>query len=339
MLTGNSSVLVFDVGGTSLRAGIFDSLEGRLLCSLKRRTPNRWCLKAEDRIEMYRVLFESMHKMGVEVSRGFKPDKVAVAFPGSLNERGQVVKAPAIHGEQTGTPFPLGEELAELWPERRVYLLNDVTAAGYAQVAEGARDFCMVTVSSGVGNKFFISGRPAWGQGGRGGEIGHWKISLDPYAPICDCGERGHLGALASGRGVLGGVRRRALEDRRGFSDSYLGLICTEPDRIDNPSIVQAFLRDDRWTRKCIIEAGGLLGRALGLMHTCTGTERFIIFGGFALALGEKYRQILVEEARKSCWSLGQDWNHMIELGKHQDKQGLLGAGYFANLLDTEVAV
>jgi len=48
---------------------------------------------------------------------------------------------------------------------------------------------------------------------------------------------------------------------------------------------------------------------------------------GFALALGEGYRQQLVAAARDSCWRLGQDWENMIVLGDADDTAGLFGAG------------
>ena len=61
------------------------------------------------------------------------------------------------------------------------------------------------------------------------------------------------------------------------------------------------------------------------------GIERFVIFGGFGTALGEKYRKLLVASAQRDCWSSGQDWDQMIELGAADDDSGLLGAGRFAH--------
>jgi glucokinase len=62
-------------------------------------------------------------------------------------------------------------------------------------------------------------------------------------------------------------------------------------------------------------------------IHVALGIERFVIVGGFALALGEGYRQQLVRAAQDSCWNLGQDWGTMIALGEADDTAGLLGAG------------
>ena len=77
-------------------------------------------------------------------------------------------------------------------------------------------------------------------------------------------------------------------------------------------------------------EGARLLGRALAGIHTATGVERFIVFGGFALALGEGYRRELARAAAEACWDLGQAWDRLIELGCHGDDHGLIGAAHFA---------
>ena len=232
---------------------------------------------------------------------------------------------------QLRRPFPLAARARESWPGSEVVVLNDVTAAGYAAVADGLRDFCIVTVSSGVGNKIFVNGEPALGAGGRGGEIGHWRVSREPDAPICDCGEQGHLGAMASGRGVLHTVHRRAEEDRRGFTSSLLGVEAAgEASEVDNPAIARSFHRKNPWTTAIIREAAGCLAGALALVHAAIGVECFLIFGGFAIALGDEYLRLLADEAGARCWKLGQDWTKMIRPGRFADDSGLIGAGYFA---------
>ena len=53
-----------------------------------------------------------------------------------------------------------------------------------------------------------------------------------------------------------------------------------------------------------------------------------MLTGGFATALGEEYRALLVERARQCTWEVGQDWDAMIELGQEVD--GLTGAAVYA---------
>jgi glucokinase len=91
---------------------------------------------------------------------------------------------------------------------------------------------------------------------------------------------------------------------------------------------VAAFLAGDPLAQQAIALAAAPLGHALAFVHASVGTERFIITGGFATAMGECYRRLLVTAAAAATWNIGQDWEAMIELGDERD--GLLGAGAYA---------
>ena len=91
-------------------------------------------------------------------------------------------------GGAIGAPVPLHGELRELWPEASIVLMNDVTAAGYRYLRDPDENLCVITVSSGIGHKVFIDGKPALGPSGRGGEIGHWRMDDSPGSPRCECG-------------------------------------------------------------------------------------------------------------------------------------------------------
>jgi glucokinase len=98
---------------------------------------------------------------------------------------------------------------------------------------------------------------------------------------------------------------------------------------LTNADIVTAFRSGDAWTAALIRKVALPLGQMLAAVHLGMGVERFVIIGGFALALGEQYRLELVRSAVNCGWLMGQDWNSMIELGKPDDNAGLLGAGRF----------
>jgi glucokinase len=207
-------------------------------------------------------------------------------------------------------------------------VVNDVTAAGYRYLSRPDDDLCMVTVSSGIGHKVFLHGRPVLGPHGRGGEIGHVRVDFSDDAPICDCGGRGHLGAVASGRGSRFQVSRLAALAPAAFARSQLGRqVGAHVDRVDNAAIVQAFHREDPWTVGLLRRMAQPLGQVLATVHATLGIERFVIVGGFALALGPAYRVLLAEAAASCCWALGGNWDEMIELGQADDDAGLIGAG------------
>jgi glucokinase len=126
---------------------------------------------------------------------------------------------------------------------------------------------------------------------------------------------------------VLLAARRLAEEDAEGFAQS---LLAGSSRPIENADIVDAFRRGDAWTVRLIHQAAHPLGQTLAAIHTALGIERFVIIGGFALALGEGYRKELTDVAAGCCWRLGEDWNAMLSLGEPDDLMGLLGAGRYA---------
>ena len=188
-----------------------------------------------------------------------------------------------------------------------------------------------MTVSSGIGHKVFAHGRPVVGPHGRGGEIGHLRIDFSPDAPTCDCGHRGHLGALASGRASRYQMMLLAEEDPRGFRESLLAArYGADPVGIHNEHLVAAFHLRDAWTERLIERMAEPLGFALAAIHLTVGVERFVLIGGFALALGPHYRSLLAAAAARHGWDLGLEWNHAVELGQPDDNAGLIGATRFA---------
>lgn len=325
--------LVFDLGGTTLRAGVYDP--GRDVVSQveRRATPNHLTVPRASPDDIYARLFAEMEDLARRVFANARPTVVSLAFPGPIDPSGNALAAPTVFGGPLRTRLPVRSDLARRWPGARVLVLNDLTAAGYRYLRSSSEDFCIITVSSGIGHKLFANGQPLVGRRGRGGEIGHLRVDFSTEAPTCDCGGVGHLGAVASARGVLALARRRALGEREGFGGSVLGATTAgDPHAIDTRALVAAYHARDHWTQGVIRDTARPLGQALAGLHLGTGVERFVVIGGFALALGERYRRDLVDAMAESAWSLNTDWNAMLELGVEDDDSGLLGAGRCAAL-------
>ncbi|RYE46171.1 MAG: ROK family protein, partial [Sphingobacteriales bacterium] len=182
----------------------------------------------------------------------------------------------------------------------------------------------------GIGSKLFINGEPYMGPMGRGGEIGHWLTDTSKEALVCECGGKGHLGGISSGRGVLAKAKLEAKLYPIEFKRSLLGKHCADYSELTNEYLVNAYLADDEWTKKIINETAKHLAKVIALIHTTTGIELFIIIGGFSIALGESYRKAITESAEEFCWDLGQDWNKMIKIGPEETEIGLIGAGIYS---------
>ena len=120
--------------------------------------------------------------VGVAVSGHVDPDAGTCRFSPILGWRGVDVAKPL--ADLTGLP---------------VTVHNDVNALAVAEHLFGdgrnAGNFAVVTLGPGIGLGLVIDGKVYGGAHGTAGELGH--IPLVPDGPLCSCGRRGCLEALA----------------------------------------------------------------------------------------------------------------------------------------------
>ncbi|MCM1976489.1 ROK family protein [Streptomyces sp. G1] len=269
------------------------------------------------------------------------PSALAVAFAGLVGLTGAVVDAPTIWGRR-GPELPLAQILGQEFGVP-VRVINDVTAAGWRYTASGGEGddfFCMVTVSSGVGNKVFHRGEVLLPQDGRGGEIGHLRVDFASDAPRCDCGERGHLGAIASGRGALGATRGLARRLPGAFARSILSAACgSDPGRLTAQQIASGIHGHDSFAVQAVTPGVRHLARTLATVHTALGVRRFVVMGGFARAAGEPYLRLLGEEMTQAGSFLlppaGEE-RVLLHPGAPDDDDGLIGC---VGLLDRSASL
>jgi glucokinase len=308
------AALVFDIGGTTIRAGLVEPGGSALIRSVSASTPNHLDHPEASFEQLRDQLLTAMQRLGGElVADPMSVTRIDVAFAGPIAPGGEVLAAPTLWGNRLRSPYPLRDDVARQWPGARVRILNDVTAAGYRYLRSSDEDFCIVTISSGIGNKVFVAGRPAVGRNGLGGELGHLRVDASECAPVCECGGRGHLGAIASGRAVLAHARRTAPSD-----------VCG--NALTSGDLVAAFRRRQPWAVASVEQGAAPLGWALAAIHLGLGIERFVLVGGFALALGAPYRQLVTQAARERCWGTPELWDSRVELGVDDDHSGLIGA-------------
>ena len=313
-------ILVFEAGGSTLRAGRFEPHPTPAIRDVRERpTPSGG--PAE--------VLKALLALGQLVLGAAVPTRVGLAWPGPIDAEGVALASPTVAA--TLEAFPVASTLEAMYPGVAIHVTNDLSAAGYRQVHEGKLDFCILTVGSGIGHKVFLGGEPILGPGFKGGELGHLRVDLRADAIPCSCGGSGHMGGIASGWATVAGIKTEATANRAAFEASRLWTATDgSSDRIDGPSVADAFAAKDPWVTQLIRARARFLGVGLASVHLGVGVEDFIIVGGFAHALGEDYRLILVEAADAAAWRIGQDWDRMVRLGEHDDAHGMIGAGLLA---------
>lgn len=186
-----SAVVAIDVGGTGLKGAVIER-DGTLRVQRRHSTPRG----AGGGAVVEAVLALATELIGIAGPSA----RVALAVPGLVDdENGVVALAPnlgwrelplrAIAEERLGLP-------AVVWHDARAAAL----AEGTLGAARGARDWLLVTIGTGIGGAFVSGGRVLLGARGAAGELGH--VGVLPDGPLCACGKRGCLEALASGRNV-----------------------------------------------------------------------------------------------------------------------------------------
>ncbi|WP_241969193.1 ROK family transcriptional regulator [Microcella putealis] len=121
---------------------------------------------------------------------------VGVAVPGLVRRRdGQVRLAPHLGWREEPLAAPLAEALG-----MPVSASNDAHLGCRAEQTFGAGVGAGTMLylnggPSGIGGGLVVDGRPMDGTAGYAGELGH--LGLDPAGPLCACGARGCLEALA----------------------------------------------------------------------------------------------------------------------------------------------
>ena len=152
-----------------------------------------------------------------------------------------------------------------------VVVSNDVNTLVVAERWFGAgRDidsFAVVTVGPGIGCGLLLDGALYSGATGLAGELGH--LPLDPAGPMCSCGRRGCLEALAGDRAVL-----RHLQDA-GVACATIGE-AVGLGRGDSGTAAIA--------RSAFAEAGTALGRGMAGMCNLLNLQKIIVAGEGAVA-------------------------------------------------------
>lgn len=327
------SALLFDLGGTHLRSACLDPSRKLTNFRLERIRSVRDGLSPSEvwselllRISGYARTFDRA------VARSAP---LVISFPGPLYEDGRIVNAPTVSGLDDQIP-DLRKNLS-MATGREVHILNDVTAAALYL----ARDchwkrFMVVTVSSGIGTKVCVREPDKlllFDKGPYAGELGHVPVDESSDAPTCDCGGKGHLGAISSGRGIEQLARRRALVDSHAFSQSrcHTQFGATASTLNNELHLVPAIHSSDEWSLRVLWKGTEPLAMVLHTVMLGLGLEGVFIIGGFAFSLGQRYIDLVREMIRNRCdYSAFRFTPDMICFGNFCEKACLLGAAEYA---------
>ena len=282
-------VLGIDVGGTSIKAGLFTP-EGELLEERKIPTPALVDAAA------YATVTEGLGKI-LAAHDATAADVIACGLdvPGPVADDGTVGLLANIKLDPEGFVGALAAE----FPNASIAFVNDANAAAlgemWAGVAQGVSSYVLIALGTGVGAGVVVGGRLIAGSFGAGGEIGHITLNRDETR-TCGCGRRGCLEQYASAQGIV----RLYLEEceRRGVTPVNV------EHATDTLSVFRALAGGDECAKLAVDKMCDYLALAMSQISCIVDPEMYLIGGGVAGAFATfapELREKFAEYALKPC--------------------------------------
>ena len=246
-----------DVGGTTIKAALFDS-DGVEYAVSKRPTPRHLGPDA-----VVATTIEAIVELRAQVPEADRLRAVGLVVPGIVDaEQGVACYAANIGWDQ----LPLRHIVAEA-VGLPVALDHDVRAAGLAELESGAgrglHEVLYVALGTGVAAAVITEGQVLTGATGRAGELGH--LPVFPEGEWCACGQRGCTETYASGA---------ALSRRYSAISGISGVPASD--------VISRASAGDDMARLIFSDALTALGRALVNYVLIMDPEMVIIGGGLA---------------------------------------------------------
>ncbi len=217
--------LGLDLGGTKIKLAVLE--DGR--CVSRDETETR----SEDGPE---AVLERLVELGRSAGEA---DSVGVAVPGLVDDDGNALLFPNLHGAWAGRQVlaPLEAGLGQ-----PVRLVNDGHAFALAEAALGAgmggSTVMCIVCGTGIGGGLALDGVLHLGPDARAGEFGHHTVAED--GPLCACGNRGCLELYAGARAIAQAAGAASFDEalERARAGELIGLAIANvviflcPDRV-----------------------------------------------------------------------------------------------------------
>jgi len=334
-------IAIVEHGGTQALLALFNE-KGEIIkqCVLDLPNINRgWSVNDNLPEKTIEIIYNKLN----ELCKNFKIngiDALGYSGPGPVTKEGTLIRAPNVWGNAFNNIqyLKLLEEKFNL--HGKVVLENDMTAAaaGFMRFApkkfKERKNFCIITVSTGIGSKCVNNGKIIFGKDGLAGEIGHIPIlNNDEIIPGYQCG-CGKIHCLEAGSSGNANAHRCFWEAKQSLKqDTFI-----ESSEIINKILQISTLKGATYSNN-LIEINMLfneavhkkdplslyvlkksinpLARAIAIIETQYNVGKFYLIGGFALGMGQIFLDIL----KNSLLEIGivdrniNDINNLVELG------------------------
>lgn len=308
----------FDLGGTKMLAVILDEKLKPLGRKRRKTRGHEGADAGLERIE------ETIHKAFKDAD--VDPSRlrgIGIGCPGILDlKKGIINEAPNLGWKDAMVCSYLNKKF-----DVPVVLMNDVDAGLYGEyqfgAAKKAQNVLGIFPGTGIGGAFLYQGKILQGDGRSCMEIGH--IHVMPDGPLCGCGRRGCLEAVASRLAISAAIAQAAYRGQAPYVREQVG---TDLSEIRSGLISDA-VEKDKVVKQIVQDAAYQIGIAAGGMIHLLSPDKIILGGGLAEALPDLFK--------KGVKSGIEDWimpsfkgSYDVEVAELGDDSAVLGAAAYA---------
>jgi len=258
-------------------------------------------------------------------AKGLRVEAVGVGIAGYIDQAGGVV--------MDSPNLPLEDfHLRELLSRKiglPVSVDNDANLAALGESVLGAGEgaCCLVhlTLGTGIGGGIVLDGRIFRGSSGSAMEIGHMVIQEN--GPLCTCGSRGCLEAIASGTAIYNRVKELSIS---AVDTPLVHEFTRDAGQFSAQTVGRYADRGDRTALSILEDAGRHLGVAIGNLVNLFNPDMVTLSGGL---LGSfQHMEEAVMSAAEEISILANYRKVRIREGNLGDDAGQLGAAMLPSL-------
>ena len=202
---------------------------------------------------------------------------IGVGVPGPVERSSGVLRSPPIMPGWDG--FPIRSVFAGEY-DAPVFVDNDVNLMALGEhrdgVGKGEDDVLFVKIGTGIGGGIIADGHLQRGSQGCAGDIGH--ICVDPEGPVCSCGNRGCLEAMAAAPAIAAKAERSAKDSLSPILEEMLD----ERGAITARDVGEAASLGDYHALLIIRESGRLVGQVMATLVSTLNPSIIVVGGGVA---------------------------------------------------------
>lgn len=262
-------VLGIDIGGTSIKFGVFDEEFNVIKKSNIVFGANT---KSKD---FPRYLLGELNRLWSEIKSEFPDIKsIGCGVPGVVNDEGLIIVTPNLNGLND---YPFKYELSQ-FIDKPLAVDNDANTAALAELhlgsGKGLKNFVYVTLGTGIGGAIVANGKLFRGSCGGAGEIGHVIIDYKNNLYDDRAYRAGTVEVLAGREGIL----RYTQQILKHYPNSSLVRL----EEFDVSDISEAAENNDEAAIEALRHTGELMGTALASSANLLDMSNFIIGGGIS---------------------------------------------------------